>query len=192
MIIIPIGIDCGLADLCRKYNLRNEAFPFDWNVSYNGVSECIENDFTNFTGALINKTNIYNIFFFHDFVNNNLLEFDKQKYNRRCERFINILKNSTEEVIFCRKGHACHNHLESNNICNDINEVKKLNTIISNKYPHLQYKIIVILVCDKCFNPHEMYKTESSNIEIYNIATPNYDNKKFENLFCSIFKQEFK
>lgn len=64
MIIIPIGIDCGVSGLCRKYNLRNEAFPFDWNVSYNGVSECIENEFINFTEPLINKTNIYNIFFF--------------------------------------------------------------------------------------------------------------------------------
>ena len=51
----------------------------------------------------------------------------------------------------------------------------------------LKYKIIVILVCDKCFNPIETYKSESDKIEIYNIATPQADHTIFENLCCNIF-----
>ena len=43
--IIPIGVDCGMAEFCKKYNLRTRSFPFDWIVSYNGVSKCIENNF---------------------------------------------------------------------------------------------------------------------------------------------------
>ena len=46
--IIPIGVDCGMANFCKKYNLRNASLPIDWTVSYNGVSKCIEDDFKNF------------------------------------------------------------------------------------------------------------------------------------------------
>jgi hypothetical protein len=48
MIIVPIGIDCGFASLLQKYNLRHFSLPFDWIVSYNGISQIIENNFDNF------------------------------------------------------------------------------------------------------------------------------------------------
>lgn len=37
--IIPIGVDCAMADFTKKYNLRNASYPFDWLVTYNGVNE---------------------------------------------------------------------------------------------------------------------------------------------------------
>ena len=43
--IIPIGVDCGMANFIKKYNLRNMSFPFDWTVTYNGVSKCIDDNF---------------------------------------------------------------------------------------------------------------------------------------------------
>lgn len=33
--IIPIGVDCGMAEFLRKNNLRNQAFPFDWMIISN-------------------------------------------------------------------------------------------------------------------------------------------------------------
>ena len=189
--IIPIGVDCGMAGFTKKYNLRNISFPFDWNITYNGVSKCIDDNFKFFTEPLNKRINKYDIYFHHNFENINLLNQDKEKYIRRYQRLINILETSNEEIIFCRKGHACHHHYEHNgkysNIINDIDDAEKLDIILQNKYPQLKYKIIVILVCDKCFNPIETYKSESDKIEIYNIATPQADHTIFENLCCNIF-----
>lgn len=195
MIIIPIGVDCGIADFLKKYNLRTVSLPFDWAVSYNGVSKCIEDDFKYFTEPLTNRINIYDIYFHHDFQDavegGNALqqEQDRQKYARRCERMINILETSSEEIIFCRKGHAIHHHYEHNNkysdIANDIEDAKKLDIILSNKYPNLNYKIIVILVCGHCFDLNTTYTSTSDKIEIYNIADPNTN---FENTARAIFK----
>ena len=48
MIIVPIGIDCGVADILKKYKIRKFALPFDWVVTYNGIKNIIENDFADF------------------------------------------------------------------------------------------------------------------------------------------------
>ena len=193
--IVPIGVDCGMADFIKKYNLRNISFPFDWNVSYNGVSKCINDNFKFFIEPLNNRINQYDIYFHHDFENKQLLDQDKSKYIRRYQRLINILNTSNEEIIFCRKGHGYHHHYEHNgkysNIINDIDDANKLDIILQNKYPQLKYKIIVILVCGKCFNLNETYKSKSDKIEIYNIATSEITQEFhtiFENLCCNIFK----
>ena len=187
--IIPIGVDCGMADFLKKYNLRKISFPFDWNVSYHGVSQCIDDNFNFFTEPLHDRINTYDIYFHHDFVDINSLHQDKQKYSRRCQRFIHILETSNENIIFCRKGHACHNHTEHNgkysDTINDIDDAEKLDIILQ-KYPQLKYKIIVILMCDTCF-PMETYKSKSDNIDIYNIAR-HQDDTMFEKLCRHIFK----
>lgn len=188
--IIPIGVDCEIANFLKKYGLRNAAFPFDWVVSYNGVYKCIENNFESFVDPLINKINEHDIYFHHDFDNDE--KHDKQKYMRRCKRLIDILETSNEEIIFCRKGHACHHHEEHDGkyseINNDINDAENLDLVISSKYPNLNYKIIVILICRKCFNPTEVYESNSNKISIYNIANPFADDDIFENCARKIFK----
>ena len=190
--IIPIGVDCGMAEFVKKYNLRNQAYPFDWNVTYNGISKCVYNEFKFFTEPLDNKINQYDVFFQHDFENKNLLDEDKAKYVRRCQRLINILETSNEEIVFCRKGHACHHHSEHNgkysNIMNDIDDVEKLDIILQSKYPKLNYKIIVILVCGICFDSTHTYKSNSDKINIYNIASPQANIITFEKLCRTIFK----
>jgi hypothetical protein len=196
MIIIPIGVDCGMADFVQRYNLRNMSFPFDWAVTYNGVSKCIEDDFIFFTEPLDNRINKYDIYFHHDFNNSELVNQDKEKYIRRSQRLINMLETSDEEIIFCRKGHACHHHHEHNGkystIINDIDDAEKLDIILQHKYPRLKYKIIVILVCGTCFNSIETYTSKSNKLEIYNIATPevlsSHSGSIFENLCRNIFK----
>ena len=46
MIIVPVGIDCGLVDALRKLNLRDTVLPYEWNVTYSGVADIIKNDFS--------------------------------------------------------------------------------------------------------------------------------------------------
>jgi len=192
MIIIPIGIDCGNPILLIKYSLRRFSFPFDWTVTYNGVSKCFDDNFLNFIPTdITNRINDYDMCFVHDF-KNETFDNDKIKYTRRIKRLINILEND-EEIIFLRKGHAIHNHDEYNgrftNIKNDIEDAKDLEKVFSKKYKNLNYKIIVILVCEKCFDPTKVYDSNSDRIDIYNIATTKISeiDTKFEKCIRNIF-----
>jgi hypothetical protein len=171
--IISIGIDCKIASFLKLHNLRHIAFPFDWTVTYNGVSKCIDDNFKFFTEPLHNRINNYDIYFHHDFEDKESYIATKEKYDRRCQRLINILETTTEYIIFCRKGHAQYHHYEHNNISNDIDDAEQLNIILSTKYPQLVYTIIVILDCDKCFNSNKIYKSNSDKIEIYNLNSGN-------------------
>tara|TARA_B100000989_G_C19520174_1_gene463765 strand:+ start:716 stop:1072 length:357 start_codon:yes stop_codon:yes gene_type:complete len=108
MIIIPCGIDCGITGLLKKYNLRQFSLPFDWSVSYGGISNIIKNDFKEFIPTNNNKINkIYNYNFYH----NNFPE-DIEKMIRICKRLLDLLEKTKEEIIFFRKGHAFHHHKE--------------------------------------------------------------------------------
>ena len=75
---------------------------------------------------------------------------------RRCNRLLDILRNTNKEVIFIRKGHAYHHHAETVNynlqLENDIVDAENLSSVIKEKYPNLCYKIIAVLVCDTCFD----------------------------------------
>lgn len=190
--IIPIGVDCGMVDFLKDNNLRTCSFPFDWIVTYNGVSKCIDDNFKFFVEPINNNFNKYDMHFSHDFKNIDLLNDDKEKYIRRYKRLINILETSKEEIIFCRKGHACHHHSEHDGkyseIINDIDDTEKLDIILQNKYPQLKYKIIVILVCGRCFKSKETYISKSDKIQIYNIATPEANHYNFQKLVRNIFK----
>jgi hypothetical protein len=193
MLIVPIGVDCKVADFCIRYNLRKMSLPFDWCVSYNGVSKCIEDDFKQFINPLNNKINSYDIYFHHDFDNINQLQNDSDKYIRRCNRLVDILHKNEEEIMFLRNGHCCHHHDEHNGkynkILSDIEDVENLDNVISVKYPKLKYKIVIILSCDKCFDPSTEYKSKKENIEIYNIASTSFNLEKFNNKCFEICKK---
>jgi len=190
--IVPIGVDCGLADFIKKHNLRSFSFPFDWIVTYNGVSSCINDDFKSFTEPLDNRINKYDMYFHHDFVHPHLLQKDTEKYVRRYNRLMDIFKSAAEEIIFIRKGHAPHHHPEHNGkytkITSDLEDAEKLDIVLQTKYPNLQYKIIVILVCGDCFQSSQEYTTGSSRIEIHNIASAKVDDDRFDKLCRTIFK----
>lgn len=192
MLIVPIGVDCKVADFCVKYNLRKMSLPFDWCVSYNGVSKCLADDFRQFINPLNNRINVYDIYFHHDFDNTNLIQNDIDKYIRRCNRLLDILRKGEEEIIFLRNGHCCHHHSEQdgkyNKIVNDIEDAENLDNVISEKYPKLKYKIIIILSCDKCFKPNVEYKSIKKNIHIYNIASSEFNLERFNGKCFEICK----
>ena len=185
MIYIPIGIDCDVAKFLKRHNVRNMAFPFDWNVSYNGVSKCFESNFANFSEQS-NKINKYDVYFHHDFQNNAIINSDIEKYNRRCERLINILETTNDTVIFIRKGHISRHHIEpygKDKIANDIEDVKHLHNILKNKYPQLKYKIVLGLGCDMCFSKDIIYKCDSDDNDNIDIRGIDKDGDFFEYFF---------
>ncbi len=180
-LFVPIGADCGVAFFCRKFKMRHFALPFDWTVSYNGVSHSIEDDLTCFTDPLdLQRISNYGIYFHHDFSQEVKRSEDEGKYARRCARLLRILETTTECVVFCRKGHSSHHHDEHNGryqtIVSDLDDCKRLHGVISVKYPTLRFKIVVFLLCGKCFSPHVLYESPHANIEIYNIAIPGASN----------------
>ena len=106
--IVSLGTDCIVSMFCDKYKLKRATLPFDWCVSYNGV-------FKHFVDTIDeNRINKYDVYFHHDFKDNQLYNQDKDKYIRRCARLQELLKNTEEEIIFVRSGHSCHHHDELN------------------------------------------------------------------------------
>lgn len=190
--IVSLGTDCIVSMFCDKYKLRNMSLPFDWCVSYNGVSKCFEEDFIGFVDTIDeNRINKYDVYFHHDFQEKEKYNLDSDKYIRRCARLLELLKNSEEELIFVRSGHSCHHHDEHNRkynkISNDIDDIECLDVILSNKYPKLKYRIVIMLSCNKCFNPQFKYESKRSNIEIYNISAEKFDLQQTHVIFTTIF-----
>ena len=128
--IIPIGVDCGLASLLKEHNLRTCSLPFDWVVSYGGVSKIFESHFSNYLDITNNLNKIYNISFVH-----NSFPKDNEKMQRRIERLKSLLETSTT-LTFIRKGHAPHHHPEvlkhNLTIKNEIDDANELATFLKN------------------------------------------------------------
>jgi hypothetical protein len=185
MIFIPIGVDCGNADFLRKIGLRKSAYPFDWIVTYNGISDIIKNDFIDYLPNNFDKfNNIYKIFLPHHLFPN-----DNEKILRRIDRFKSILEKSNEKVIFIRKGHATHHHKENNMniIKSDLDDAEDLDNLLKSNYPNLNYEIIVTLICGDCFDRKIKYTSCSTNIKVYNISMQNVDDNIFNNLCKELF-----
>jgi len=185
--IISLGVDCGMAEFCRKHNLRTVAFPFDWTIAYNGVSKCIEDNFAQFLPQNGQTKNIYDIDFFHHFKTHTFQD-DIEKYKRRIERFNDVL-HSQEKVLFCRKGHATHHHEAHSQIQSDLTDAENLDRILTSRYPRLNYTIIVFIICGKCFDSKMTYTSQSPRIEIHNIAMNPIDDSVFEKCAYDIFKK---
>ena len=93
--IVSLGVDCGVANFLKENGLRNFSLPFDWVVSYGGVSNILKNNFSNY----IPKDNLQfnrkdNVKFIHE-----NFPADIEKMNRRINRFLNLL-NDDKEIIF--------------------------------------------------------------------------------------------
>lgn len=207
MIIIPIGIDCGVSEMLRKYNLRNNAYPFDWIVSYNGITKIIKNDFKDYIpdindsiGIIEGCHNIFNHNYGTKFIHDKFpLKEEYEKYNRRINKFKEILNNTTDDIIFFKKGHAYHNHAEYK-FKDDIEDVIELNNYLKENYKNLKYKIILVLLCNKCYCNFNINNIKDDNIIIYkhlitDIRDIELHNKiitgmEFEKIFLKI-KEDF-
>lgn len=190
MIILPIGSDCGVAELLKKYNIRTMSHPFDWMVTYTGISKIIKDDFVGFIpeNGKGPFNPIYDMWMTHyEFPN------DTEKMERRIQRFRELLQG-TEELVFLRKGHWQSHHAEcnryqTNQVVNmdDIVESENLDTILHEKYPQLKYTIIVLLICGDCYNPEKTYLAKTPNVIIHNIAMTVGANEPIEQKCVEIF-----
>lgn len=175
-IYISLGFGCQVATNIKELSLRQMSLPFDWVVPYSGVSDIIKNNFSGYipdsndgTHPMSTKT--------HTLFPHNKFPLDNEKMQRRIDRFLNLLNAEDKELIFLKRGHMDNHHgaecLVKHNwqVKNDIDECEEIFSFLKDKYPKLNFKIILLLLCSKCFNVNNNYK--SNNIQIHNIAYPN-------------------
>jgi hypothetical protein len=169
---VSLGVDCGTANILTLLGLRGCSLPFDWVVTYEGITNIINNDFTNYLPK--NDNNNYKklnknsgVLFLH-----NKFPDDIENMNKRIDRFKKLLETSNEKIIFVRKSHGSHHHNEYNNVVNDIDDAINLDLLLLKKYPNLIYEIHVILICDNCFTNIIINENISNNIKIHNISRP--------------------
>tara|TARA_B000000557_G_C20611942_1_gene374255 strand:- start:53 stop:655 length:603 start_codon:yes stop_codon:yes gene_type:complete len=177
--IVSLGVDCGVANFLKENGLRNFSLPFDWVVSYGGVSNILKNKFSNY----IPKNNLQfnrddNVKFIHE-----NFPADIDKMNRRIDRFLKLL-DSDGEIIFLRKGHSEHHHTESEVINDDLLDCEELYDIIKQNYKNLKFKIILFLVCSKCYNYKEKYHSEK--VIVYNVSDKSNRSDLIKNYFSDL------
>ncbi len=194
MKFISIGGWCGTTISLRKNNLYNEAYPFDHiRSTFEGVINCIENNFENFFPKKleldINKNykwksyrGKYFGFYHHDLKNPKIID----DFNRRINRFNNLLKETNNKIIFIRTI-STHDY-------ND--EIKLANSFIKaieDKFPLLEFLLIFVIPGqDKSM----FYKKIKQNTFIFTLNDksennnnlgkeyrPIYDYLKINNLF---------
>lgn len=60
MIYISLGVDCGTANGLKALGKRTCSLPFDWVVTYKGITNIVKNEFNNYAPfTKMNKTNKY-------------------------------------------------------------------------------------------------------------------------------------
>lgn len=78
--LISLGPDCQVAMMLKHFNLRDEAYPFDWSLAHDirGATKAIQNNFEHWTDSdFLTIRNscvynvLYNIHFNHDFPSEN-------------------------------------------------------------------------------------------------------------------------
>ena len=178
---VSLGVDCGTANILKELGLRNCSLPFDWVVTYEGITNIINNNFTNYLPENIHdKYEKFNKNSGVMFSHNNFPD-DIETMNKRIARFKNLLETSNEKIIFVRKSHGSHHHNEYNNVINDLGDAINLDLLLIKKYPNLKYEIHVILICDNCFTNTIIDENISNNIKIHNISRPYPENADVTN-----------
>tara|TARA_B100000927_G_scaffold286773_1_gene278755 strand:+ start:1166 stop:1744 length:579 start_codon:yes stop_codon:yes gene_type:complete len=173
-IIVPLGVDCGVAKFLKDNELRYFSLPFDWVVSYGGTANIINTKFKNYIHDKSVK-------FVHQTFPN-----DIETMNRRIKRFLNLLE-SDNEIIFLRKGHSEHHHGESNLIKNDLDDCEELYDTLKKNYNNLKFKIILFLVCSDCFNLYTQY--DSEKVIVYNVSDKQSRSELIKKYFTDFEKQ---
>lgn len=174
--LISLGFNCSVSNSFIELQSREFSLPFDWNnTSDFALCEYFENDFNNFfklknlklasqsgnpSCEMSNK--MLKICYVHDGKYKDLIKYsgyyktNYEKYQRRINRLLKLL-NSNKKLLFVRLI----------NINDKIENLIKLENILRNKYPNLNFKILLI-------SPYKHFKLESENI-----VTKYYNEKNY-------------
>lgn len=170
MYYISLGPDCHMAGALNYLNLRKESLPFDFLLTdidkgLEYVSLLIENNFNDFIENLeynsnlkvISKNYPYAQFYHHDLLKNKQtlvksLKIDHadmdelliDKFKRRANRFIDIIKNDENKCIFLYKISA--EHIINNDKLQKIISSIEMFIDIMNKSSKCKYVLIIFIM----------------------------------------------
>lgn len=155
MQFISLGCDCQTASVLKERKVREVSSPFDWVVTYHGVSDIIQKGFKDYFPTKSSGMVVHNgVYWMH----NNFPK-DCEMMKRRCDRFLNRLRDrkSNREIIFIRKGHNNQHHREcaDHGIAappDDIEDAVRLDAYLTENYPHLKFSIHIVAACTVCFD----------------------------------------
>jgi hypothetical protein len=201
-LVISLGVDCSIKVLLKKQNIEQPTFPFDWFVSYKGVTDLISNNLQK--SKLIDGKNLDT---YIDKKNGILFKHDNkidiyEKYTRRLNRlnkYLEYYEKTNNKIIFMRKSHDKLQHSEDYEtkyngvIKNDIEDMNNLSKYLSKTYPKLNYIIHLFLMCNRCYSNYNK-ETYNKNInikklKIYNLT--NLEDKEHENEFNLFIYKNF-
>lgn len=143
IVYVSLGNDCSVAYQLQKYGLRTLAYPFDWIRTNNlkDIVNIIDSMFQYFVDPaylevkeesskfpligddwnddmsenIVLKHKMYNVVFPHDLKKDGDMTLIKNKYNRRIERFYDVIKNENVKKIFIRVSNKCESSEEIKN-----------------------------------------------------------------------------
>jgi hypothetical protein len=162
--IVSLGVDCSLASYFKDKNIRQEAYPFDWVVSYYGIDILLQNKFDNFFPNDGESSTDY-IRFMHD-----SFPKDITKYERRIERLFQLIDSVNDELLFIRLGHSSNHHFDCSSLktkptpeqLDEIKLSKNIYQFLTRKNPKLKFEMHLILNCNLCKSTIE----EEKNLDI--------------------------
>jgi len=169
-VIVSLGIDCTIAEILNKICLRDRAFPFDWIVTYRGIAQCIQDDFDKFMPMAPSELSAQGMLFIH-----HSFPQDQAKFERRIERFRQVLTDRSNKLIFLRRGHRGFHHeeIERLNIplMDDLQEIQNLVTTFGQLYPSLHYEIVGTLHCEQCYPDDSLIPTDlPQNVHVHHLV----------------------
>lgn len=165
--IISLGSQCNPGLALRKLNIKKKTYPFDWirsntkiiyDVLLNGRDKYItfdnikkseeyytsDLDSLQFTNFPTSRINYYGQFFTHYTENDISFNELQSKFNRYFDRFFNLL-NSNKKVLFIHTNEEYIYHKKSRDNKEEFYRyLCKINDILEEKYPNLNFEIINI------------------------------------------------
>lgn len=179
---IPLGHNCHPTGNLIKLNLRKQSFPFDWLLCdgerrFEYINNLINTNFSNFTanlvynerGKVISKHYEYVEFYHHDLIknvsdirDNGIFEKSEtliQAMHRRGKRFMDIISNESNEIVFLYILH--HTKLIKDGSINNNKLYQDMVHFDTNLNIKCRFKVLVYLYNDNedydLIIPHELY-----------------------------------
>lgn len=158
---ISLGSNCHPSENLRKLNLRKESLPFDWLLCnkfrvFEYVNNLINTNFSNFTtnliynhrGKVISKDYDYVEFYHYDLIKNLTIgrpdDYGKNLIdcmNRRGKRFMDIISNENNEVVFLCMLH--HTNLIKDGLINNHKLYQDMINFDTNLNIKCNFKVLV-------------------------------------------------
>ena len=190
---ISLGPNCHPSGNLNKLNLRKQSLPFDWLFCNNHrvfeyVNNLINTNFSNFTtnliynhrGKVISKDYDYVEFFHYDLIKNCTIGLpeDDDKHiidvmNKRGKRFMDIISNENDEVIFLCMLH--HTNLIKDGLINNHKLYQDMINFDTNLNIKCNFKVLVYFY---------------NNDEDYNLIIPNELNNLKNFIFDKYIKNQ--